>query len=72
MEFEKIVLQFQDKAIPIEIPDEMVKEFRDELRIVVKHPWVVGIPVPERLLKPDLIRRLRGNFEVVLTPQLQR
>ncbi len=59
------------KDIVIEIPPELMKEFRGELRVVVKHPWTIGIPVPERLLTSDALKALTKNFDVILTPKQQ-
>jgi hypothetical protein len=71
MEFEKITVVAQDVKIPIQIPQEYVREFQKELRIVIKHPWIIGIPVPERLLRPEILEKLGKDFDVMLTPKMQ-
>ena len=55
--------------LSIRIPVELLREFDQEIRIVVKHPWVIGIPVPEALLKPELLKKLRNDFDVMLVPR---
>jgi len=58
-------------SLEIRIPPELIKEFGKDLRVVIRHPWLVGIPVPERLL-PGVLKGLR-DFDMVITPkQLQR
>ncbi len=53
--------------IVFQIPDVLRKEFSDDLRIIIRRPWIVGIPVPERLI-PEVLKGLE-EFEVVLAPQ---
>jgi len=61
-------------AIPVEeisfvIPADLLREFEKEIRIVIRHPWVVGIPAPEVLLrKPDVLLELK-QFDVMLVPR---
>jgi hypothetical protein len=55
--------------ISFRIPEELVKEFGKDLRVVIRHPWIIGIPVPERLLKAEVFKDLLRNFDVVLTPK---
>jgi len=55
--------------LSIRIPVELLREFDQEIRIVVRHPWVIGIPVPEALLKPELLKKLRNDFDVMLVPR---
>jgi hypothetical protein len=68
MEIEKLTISVQGVDIPLKIPPEFVKEFKKELRIVIRHPWIIGIPVPERLLSHEAFDKLRENFDVFLTP----
>ncbi len=49
----------------IRIPPDLVKEFKDELRIVIRHPWIIGIPIPERLLSKEL-RDIVGKGMTIL------
>ncbi len=55
------------REISFLIPKELIKEFRDDIRVVIRHPWVVGIPIPERL-KPDVLKGIR-DFDVIVTPK---
>ncbi len=52
------------------IPEGLAKEFAEDLRVVIRHPWVVGIPIPERL-KTKLLKGLRG-FDAMLTASLAK
>lgn len=49
------------------IPAELVQEFKKEARIVIRYPWLIGIPLPEAL-KPEVLRKFR-EFDVFLTPR---
>lgn len=57
------------ETITIRIPEELIKEFGRDLRIVVRHPWVVGIPVPDRFIRPQELRRFRKAYDLILTPK---
>ncbi len=73
MDIEKVSLVGKGEEISFRIPEELVKEFGKELRVVIRHPWTIGIPVPERLLKPDVLKGLLKDFDVIMTPkQIQR
>jgi|GEM_PF-1929489 len=70
MDIEKVTLVGKEKEISFLIPEVLIKEFAKELRVVIRHPWIVGIPVPERL-KPEVLRGLK-DFDIIITPkQLQ-
>ena len=56
------------EEISFEIPLELIQQFDQDVRIVIKWPWLIGIPVPEILLKPDMVGKF-GNFDVMLTPK---
>ncbi len=55
--------------ITIRIPEDLSREFGKELRVVIRHPWLVGIPIPERLLKPEVLKALSKEFDVVAAPK---
>lgn len=55
------------RDLTFKIPEKLVHEFADDLRVVIRHPWIVGIPVPERLI-PDVLKGL-DEFEMVMTPE---
>jgi hypothetical protein len=57
-----------EKPVTIEIPKKLIQEFETDIRIVIKHPWVVGIPIPELMLKHDLLKGLEG-LEPMLVPR---
>lgn len=52
----------------IEIPARLLREFERDVRVVIRHPWLIGIPVPERLLKREILKKFKG-FEVMLVPK---
>ena len=60
-----------EKPVLVEIPVKLLQEFEKEARIVIGHPWLVGIPVHEVLLKkllknPEVYRELTKRFEIML------
>jgi hypothetical protein len=51
------------------IPVDLLAEFKDTPRIVIKWPWIIGIPVPEFLINQELVKQIReAGFEVMLVP----
>ncbi len=60
-----------EKPISIEIPIKLLKEFKKDLRVVVRHPWIIGIPIPERMLKLDALKNLKG-LDVMLVSRAGR
>ncbi len=53
-----------------EIPVKLLKEFKKDACVIMKYPSLVGISVPDRMLRPKLIDRLKGtDFEVLLVPK---
>lgn len=63
--------EIRPENIAFHIPEELFREFGKDLRVVVRHPWLVGIPIPERLLKPELLKSLTKEFDIVITPKLK-
>lgn len=59
------------EVVSIEIPTNLLQEFRRDARVVIRHPWVVGIPVPDRLLKPGILKKFK-DFEIMLVPKAGR
>jgi len=69
MDIEKVSLLGRGEEISFRIPEELVREFGKELRVVIRHPWIVGIPVPERLLKLEALKRVLKDFDIMITPK---
>jgi len=64
-------LSTSPSVVAFQIPPALAKEFGRDLRIVVRHPWVVGIPIPERLLSREMLGKLGAKeFDVMLTPKM--
>lgn len=68
MSTDRALMMKAGEPIVINIPEAMAKEFAADLRVVVRWPWVIGIPVPERFLKPELLKGMK-DFEVIATPR---
>jgi hypothetical protein len=63
-----------EKPISIEIPVKYLQEFGKDARVVIRHPWTVGIPIPEVFLEkiaknPKVYRELTKKFEIMLIPK---
>lgn len=57
------------KDIAIKIPVDLVKEFKRDVRVVVRWPWLIGIPIPEALLKPEILQQFREEYDIMLVPK---
>jgi hypothetical protein len=57
------------KDVAIKIPADLLKEFKRDIRVVVKWPWLIGIPIPEVLLKPEILQQFKEEFDVMLVPK---
>ncbi|MBN2312539.1 MAG: hypothetical protein JXM79_01330 [Sedimentisphaerales bacterium] len=58
----------------VEVPTRLLEEFREDARVVLRHPWIIGIPLNEVLLKRLFENRklrgeLREEFDVFLVPK---
>ena len=59
-----------EKPLSVEIPISLLKEFERDARIVIRHPWIIGIPVLDVLIKPELGKKIDTNgFEVMIIPK---
>ena len=55
--------------IAIKIPVDLMREFKKDIRVVVRWPWLIGIPIPEALLRPELIKQFSEEYDVMLVPK---
>lgn len=54
------------------IPPHLIKEFREELRIVIRHPWIVGYPIPHRFLSDRLKEIYKGHEIFAVPPEIMK
>ncbi len=54
-------------AVSFRIPLQLMKEFEEDIRIVLG-PLTMGIIAPERFLH-DTLKDVRSDFDVVMTPR---
>ena len=60
----------QNIRLDFPIPVDLLRHFEKRPRIVIRHPWVIGIPVPELLLNPELLEQVQASgYEVMLVPK---
>jgi hypothetical protein len=57
------------KDVAIKIPADLIKEFKRDIRVVVRWPWLIGIPIPEALLKPEILQQFREEYDIMLVPK---
>jgi hypothetical protein len=55
--------------VAIKIPVDLLKEFKRDVRVVVRWPWLIGIPIPEVLLKPEILQQFREEYDIMLVPK---
>lgn len=55
--------------LSFKIPVRLLREFEGEARFVIRHPWVVGIPVPFPFLREGVFERYAEEFEVLMVPK---
>jgi len=63
-----------EKPFDFDIPVDLLREFEKDVRIVIKHPYLIGIPVPwfflEKLHKdPQLAEKLTAKFDIMFVPK---
>lgn len=57
------------EEITFEIPRDLAAQFDRELRVVIRHPWVIGIPAPELFFQKPELRDQFKDFDVMLVPR---
>ena len=56
--------------IAFKIPKDLLVQFEQEPRIIIRWPWIIGIPIPDWLIKnPELLGRATEEFEPMLIPK---
>ena len=64
---EKLLLPGEE--ISFRIPVELLQDFQREARVVIRYPWIIGIPVPDFLLEQAGVLGKFKEFDVVLIPK---
>jgi hypothetical protein len=54
--------------IEFAIPADLAKLYAREIRIIIRQPWVIGIPPPEALLNREVWQNISG-FDAMLVPK---
>ncbi|MHC4743250.1 MAG: hypothetical protein ACYS8Z_15150 [Planctomycetota bacterium] len=57
-----------EKPLVVKIPAKLIKEFKKDVRFVVRRGETQGIILPDNVLRPGIANRLRG-FEIMLVPK---
>jgi hypothetical protein len=61
-------LQIPEK-LDFAIPKEFLDQFEKEVRVVVRFPWIIGIPVPDYLLKRIEVLNKVKEFDLMFIPK---
>ncbi len=69
MELERIPPLRRGEELSIQIPPVLAHEFGKDLRVVIKFPWIIGIPIPERLLQMEIFKELVNDYDVMVVPR---
>lgn len=69
LKIDTVPLPERPSDIVIPIPKDLIKEFRHDVRVVIRFPWIVGIPVPEFLLEKMGLEDSLEGFEVMVIPE---
>jgi hypothetical protein len=65
-----MAISLPSENLQFRVPIELLREFKAEPRIVIRHPWVIGIPAPELSLREDILNKIHDSgFEVMLVPR---
>jgi hypothetical protein len=61
---------FAQEKLTFTIPLELLKQFQRDVRVVVKFPGLIGIPIPDVFFNKEILTResLR-EFEPMLVPR---
>jgi hypothetical protein len=55
------------KDIEMRIPVELFQQFKAQPRIVIRHPWIIGIPAPDQFIDPKILQQIKeANLEIFL------
>ena len=58
------------ELVTFDIPIELVREFKQSVRIVIKYPGLIGVPVPDIFLNQDVLKLSSiREFEPMLVPR---
>ncbi len=59
-----------ESDLNIKIPVELLREFKAQPRVVIRGPWLIGIPVPDILRNQDIVKRFeKAGFELMFVPK---
>lgn len=57
-----------EEPISVKIPATLLREFKKDVRFVVRRGETQGIILPDNLLRPGLVNQLKG-FDIILVPK---
>ncbi len=58
-----------DFEVSFPIPMDLLAQFKETPRVVVRWPGLIGIPVPDLLIDKELVKRIQAQgFEVMIIP----
>jgi hypothetical protein len=59
-----------DFEVSFPIPMDLLAQFKETPRIVIRWPGIIGVPVPDLLIDKELAKRIQAQgFEVMIVPK---
>ena len=69
MEEERVQSLAQSNLVTFDIPIDLLVQFKRDVRIVIKWPGLIGVPIPDLFLSEDLLKQSLREFEPMLVPR---
>lgn len=69
MEEERALSHAQSNLVTFDIPVELLAQFKKDVRVVIKWPGLIGIPIPDIFLNQDVMKQTVREFEPMLVPR---
>jgi hypothetical protein len=62
---------FVRESLTFTIPVDLLKQFQQEIRVIIKFPGLIGIPIPDIFLNKEFLasRDAMREFEPMLVPR---
>lgn len=69
MDEERTLSVAQSNLVTFDIPVELLAQFKKDVRVVIKWPGLIGIPIPDWFLTQDVLKQSIRDFEPMLVPR---
>lgn len=60
------------KEMAFKIPTDLKAEFKDDVRIVFRQPWMIGIPVIDKMLLDKVfMEKFKKDYDLMFVPKVR-